>query len=76
MCLPVAAPVSGFAEFEALVLSFAPLFTQPTFSNARQLLIGALLSPGRRTVAAALRISGREAQRTFQNYHRVLSRAR
>lgn len=76
MCLPVAAAASGFAEFEALVLSFAPLFTQPTFSNARQLLIGALLSPGRRTVAAALRISGLEAQRTFQNYHRVLSRAR
>jgi hypothetical protein len=70
------AAVSGFAEFEALVLAFAPLFTQPTLGNARQLLIGALLSPGRRTVTAALRISGLEAQRTFQNYHRVLSRAR
>jgi hypothetical protein len=76
MCLPAAVVASGFAEFEALVLAFAPLFTQPTFGNARQLLIGALLSPGRRTVAAALRISGLEAQRTFQNYHRVLSRAR
>jgi hypothetical protein len=70
------AAASGFAEFEALVLTFAPLFTQPTLGNARQLLIGALLSPGRRTVTAALRISGLEAQRTFQNYHRVLSRAR
>lgn len=59
-----------------LMASFSPLFTQPTFANARQLVIGALLAPGRRTVAAALRISGREAQRTFQNYHRVLSRAR
>lgn len=76
MCLPATAAASGFAEFEALVLSFAPLFTQPTFGNARQLLIGALLSPGRRTVAAALRISGLQAQCTFQNYHRVLSRAR
>jgi hypothetical protein len=76
MCLPAAAVMSGFAEFEALVLSFAPLFTSPTFSNARQLLIGALLSPGRRTVTAALRISGRETLHTFQNYHRVLSRAR
>lgn len=76
MCLPAAAAVTGFAEFEALVLAFAPLFTQPTFGNARRLLIGALLAPGRRTVAAALRISGLEAQRTFQNYHRVLSRAR
>lgn len=76
MCLPAAAAISGFAEFEALVLSFAPLFTSPTFSNARQLLIGALLSPGRRTVTAALRISGLETLHTFQNYHRVLSRAR
>lgn len=76
MCLPAAAIVSGFAEFEALVLAFAPLFTQPTLGNARQLLIGALLSPGRRTVTATLRISGLETQRTFQNYHRVLSRAR
>jgi hypothetical protein len=76
MCLPAAAAASGFAEFETLVLSFAPLFTQPTLGNARQLLIGALLSPGRRTVTAALRISGLGAQRTFQNYHRVLSRAR
>lgn len=76
MCLPAAAVASGFAEFEALVLAFAPLFTQPTLGNARQLLIGALLSPGRRTVTSALRISGLETQRTFQNYHRVLSRAR
>ncbi len=76
MCLPAPAIAPGFAEFEALLGCFAPLFTQPTFSNARRLVIGALLSPGRRTVAAALRISGLEALRTFQNYHRVLSRAR
>ena len=76
MCLSAPAIAIGFAEFEALIVSFSPLFTQPTFANARQLVIGALLSPGRRTVAAALRISGLEAQRTFQNYHRVLSRAR
>lgn len=76
MCLSAPAIATGFVEFEALIFSFAPLFTQPTFGNARRLVIGALLSPGRRTVAAALRISGLEAQRTFQNYHRVLSRAR
>lgn len=76
MCLPVAATGFGFVEFEVLLRAFAPLFTQPTFGNARQLLIGALLSPSRRTVTAALRISGLEAERTFQNYHRVLSRAR
>ena len=76
MCLPISAAAAGWGEFEALLLSFAPLFTQPTFGNARQLVIGALLSPGRRTITAALRISGCEAKRTFTNYHRVLSRAR
>ncbi|HEX6038552.1 IS701 family transposase [Longimicrobium sp.] len=76
MCLTPTAAAAGWSEFEALLLSFAPLFTQPTFGNARQLVIGALLSPGRRTVTAALRISGLEAKHTFVNYHRVLSRAR
>jgi hypothetical protein len=76
MCIPTAVAAVGWGEFEALLLSFAPLFTHPTFGNARQLVIGALLSPGRRTVTAGLRISGLEAKRTFTNYHRVLSRAR
>jgi hypothetical protein len=76
MCLPISAAAVGWGEFEALLLSFAPLFTQPTFGNVRPLAIGALLSPSRRTVTAALRISALEAKRTFTNYHRVLSRAR
>ena len=39
------------------------------------LLIGAILTPGRRTVASVLRIMGRSRERRFVNYHRVLSRA-
>ena len=34
---------------------FAPAFTAPTFANACVLLYGAILTVGRRTVAAALR---------------------
>ncbi|MGI4941855.1 MAG: transposase, partial [Janthinobacterium lividum] len=39
------------------------------------LLIGAILAPGRRTVASVLRITGHARDRHFTNYHRVLSRA-
>lgn len=76
MCLPISAAPAGWSAFEALLQTFAPLFTAATFSNARQLVIGALLSPGRRTVTAALRVSGLGSKPTFVNYHRVLSRAR
>ena len=40
------------------------------------LLTGAILTPGRRTVTAALRVMGRDGERHFQNYRRVLHRAR
>jgi hypothetical protein len=55
---------------------FAPAFRRPTWKRARQLLVGAILTPGARTVAAALRTLGLEHGRNFSSYHRVLSRAR
>lgn len=64
------------SELAALFAAFAPLFTQPTFRNALILLEGAILALGPRTVAAALRATGRQDDPHFQNYHRVLSRAR
>jgi len=42
---------------------------------AKVLLIGAILAPGERTVAAIVRVMGRSNDRQFQNYHRVLNRA-
>ena len=39
------------------------------------LLIGAILTPGQRTVAAALRVMGRSDQRDYARYHEVLNRA-
>jgi len=53
---------------------FADMFTAPTWQRVLVLLIGAVLSPGRRTVAAALRVTGLDQDPHFTNYHRVLNR--
>src|ERR687886_777595 len=63
------------ARFAGVILAFAPLFVHRTWRHARVLLIGAILAPGRRTVASVLRITGRSRERRFVNYYRVLSRA-
>ncbi len=54
---------------------FAPLFSRRVWRYALALAAGALLAPGRRTVAAALRVLGLAEERRFERYHRVLSRA-
>src|SRR5512143_974846 len=59
-----------------IIRVFAPLFTDRVWRRAQVLLIGAILTPGKRTVTAVLRIMGLEQERCFKNYHRVLSRAR
>src|SRR5690349_10987482 len=63
-------------EIIQLLSVFAVSMTAPTFKNACVLLCGAILAPGRRTVASALRVMGREAESNPSKYHRVLSRAR
>ena len=59
----------------SLLVPFATLFTNPTWRKAQVLLIGAILTPGQRTVAAALRVMGRSDQRDYARYHEVLNRA-
>ena len=54
---------------------FATLFTNPTWQKAQLLLVGAILTPGQRTVAAALRVMGRSNQDDYARYHEVLNRA-
>src|SRR5258708_861670 len=61
-------------EIIQLLQAFAPCFTAPTFAKVVELVCGVILSPGRRTVASALRVIGRKSERNFCNYHRVLSR--
>jgi hypothetical protein len=63
---------------EAIILvlaPFAPLFSDRVWGHAHILLLGAMLTPGPRTVTAALRAMGLAMERHFTNYHRVLNRA-
>ncbi len=62
-------------EMIRVLAPFAPLFSRSVWQHAQVLLAGAILAPGKRTVAAALRAMGLESERTFHRYHRVLSRA-
>ena len=72
----------GCARFVALaklaswMQPFATGFTAPTWQHVLVLVIGAILAPGRRTVAAALRVTGLDQDPHFTNYHRVLNRNR
>ena len=59
----------------AVLRCFAPLFSPRVWSHAQVLLVGAILAPAQRTVAAALRVTGHAQVRQFHRYHRVLSRA-
>jgi len=64
------------ARFAAVILPFAALFAQDrTWRHAQMLLLGALLTPGQRTVCAILRMVGLRWERHFVSYHRVLNRA-
>src|SRR3954447_15623055 len=65
-----------FSDFTSLLQSFALLFDSRVWHCAQLLLVGAILAPGKRTVTAVLRIVGRGNEKRFQNYHRVLNRAR
>src|SRR5215218_3556903 len=62
-------------RFAAVIFCFAPLFFQRSWCHAEMLLVGAILTPGRRTVTSILRITGLGWERRFVNYHRVLNRA-
>ena len=64
------------SSFASLLLAFAPLFGPSVWCCAQVLLLGAILAPGKRTVTAVLRIMGLSNEKNFQNYHRVLNRAR
>ncbi len=55
---------------------FSAAFTAPTWRHVLVLIVGAILSPGRRTVASALRVVGLDQDPRFTNYHRVLNRNR
>jgi DDE superfamily endonuclease len=72
-------PSAAFDPSNLLFAWMQPLlagFTARTARHALVLVSGALLTPARRTVAAALRAVGRGQTPRFSNYHRVLNRNR
>lgn len=64
------------AEVEAVTAPFTSLFTRPSWRRAQALLCGVLLAPANCVITAALRALGLSGDSHFQNYHRVLNRAR
>jgi hypothetical protein len=63
------------SEFLRLISPYAALFSKRVFCHVQLLLAGAILTPAKRTVTAALRIMGRQDDKAFHKYHRVLSDA-
>jgi len=56
-------------RFAVVLLLFAPIFVQArTWRHAQVLLLGALLTPGQRTVCSILRMVGLRRERHFVNY--------
>ncbi|MEA2959581.1 MAG: hypothetical protein QOJ58_5564 [Alphaproteobacteria bacterium] len=55
---------------------FRPWFTAPSWEHLLVLVMGAILCPGKRTVTACLRITGRADAGNFSLYHQLLNRAR
>ena len=62
-------------EYNTLFFQLRSFFSKRVWKLATILLVGAILAPGKRTVAAILRIMGLSQEQHFQNYHRVLNRA-
>ena len=58
-----------------IIAAFSPLFSARVWPQAQVLLLGAILTPGKRTVSAVLRTLSLSQDPHYINYHRVLSRA-
>ena len=62
-------------EIVRVLRVFEEVFSERIWDWVQVLVVGAILAPGQRTVAAILRVMGLSEERPFQNYHRVLNRA-
>ena len=63
------------SSVEPTFLKLSCAFTRPTAARMSILMVGMILSLGRRTVTAALRRVGPLAKGHFSTYHRIFSRA-
>src|SRR5579871_6391701 len=64
------------SEIIQLLSVFAAGMTAPTFAKTLVLIYGAILAPGRRTVASALGVMGRAQEPNPGKYHRGFNEAR
>jgi len=62
--------------FTGVLEGFAPLFSARIWPQVQLLIVGAVLSPGKRTVTATLRVLGLADDPAFGTFHRLLNRAR
>ena len=60
----------------SIITSFSSLFSRSVFVHAFELIVGAILSRGKRTVTSALRMIGKDQDQKFPEYHYVLSCAK
>ena len=64
------------AEIILILAQFAPVFTVATYQKALALVVGTILTKGRRTVISALRAVGHTQTADWAKYHHVLNRGR
>ena len=62
-------------EIVRVLRVFEDVFSERVWDWVQVLVVGAMLTPGQRTVTAVLRVMGLSEERQYQNYHRVLNRA-
>src|SRR5215212_8909628 len=62
-------------EIVRVLRVFEEVFSERIWDWVQVLVVGAILAPGQRTVAAVLRVMGLSDEWQFQHYHRVLNRA-
>ena len=62
-------------EIISVLLPFAELFSEKVWNHVQLLLVGAILTTGKRTITSVLEVMGLADKPNFQNYHRVLNRA-
>jgi hypothetical protein len=63
-------------EIVRVLRIFEDAFSERVWDWVQVLVVGAIVTPGQRTVASVLRVMGLSDERQYQNYHRVLNRAR
>jgi hypothetical protein len=62
-------------EIMTLLMPFAPVFQAQTWVKIQELMVGAILAPGKRTISSVLQVLGKSQETSYAKYHHVLNRA-